>query len=455
MAIIQESEQQTLEKLILQILKNLMQPNANRLKAGITILMTNDISNYETLVSKDLQQELGEFKYLLEHLNLYAPISFSTEEGKKAVLEHIKTFTLDNLKMLDDRLSILPNSSSVTKTIQEGERLKSVIHTSALRHVVTAAHYEAKLKDNLFTLGYTGDALNSLLKTASESMVRLCIAVASDDLPVVAQELKVKGVDVNLPNPDGLPLLQLAVREGYNDIVEILLKQPGIDVNRVSINGWTALHFAARLGFADIVKQLLLAPNIDINLANSDGWTALDWAAWQGTLPVVELLLNEKQIEVNKRDSSQGTALHWAARNGQADVIAVLLAQPNIEVNAEDIDKRTPLHYAIAFDHLSAASSLLTSVELKVNQQDVDGLTPLHWAARNGSLELVGLLLEVPGIKLDIKDNNGMFPVDWAKHNDHSELIPLLLSKKMKLPSYWQTFWKKLKLRFQQAWSRG
>lgn len=455
MPIIEENEQKNIEKIIIQLLKNLMQPNVNRLKAAITILMTNDISSSDALISKDLQRELGEFKYLLQNPNRFAPISSNTEEGKEAVLNHIKAFTLENLKILDERLSILPNSQTVSKTIQEGERLKSVIHTSALRHVVTAAHYESKLRDNLFKLNYTGDALNSLLKAASESMVRLCIAVATDDLPTVVRELKVKGVDINLPNPDGLPLLQLAVREGYKDIVEVLLKQPELDVNRVSINGWTALHFAARLGFTDIVKLLLKAPNIDINLANSDGWTALNWAAWQGTLPVVELLLNEKTIEVNKRDSSQGTPLHWAARNGQADVIALLLNVPNIEINALDIDKKTPLHYAVAFDHPPATSTLLSAPELNVNQKDVDGLTPLHWAARNGSLELVSLLLKVPNIKLDIKDNNDMLPLDWAKHNEYPELVPLLVPSKMKLPSRFSLFWKKLKLRFQQAWSRG
>ncbi len=455
MAIELQNEQKALEQKIVQLLKNLMQPNTNRIKTGITILMTHDNAAYEQIVSKDIQQDLLEIKKLLQNPSIYAPISCSTEDGKHGILEHIKEFTLQNFKILDDRLSILPNANAVTKTIQGGERLKSGIHTSALRNVVTAAHFQDKMTQKFSAEGYSGEILIKLVENASESMARLHTAVADNDILTVIRELGVQGVDVNLPNPDGLPLLQLAVREGHAKIVELLLKQPGIDVNRVSINGWTALHFAARMGFADITKMLLEAPGIDVNIANSDGWTALNWAAWQGSLAVVNVLLTSKVIDVNKRDNSQGTPLHWAARNGQADVISVLLDFPGIDVNAQDIDKKTPLHYAVAFDHASAVAALLTSKRIEVNLQDIDGLTPLHWAGRNGSLELVGLLLKVANIKLDLKDHNNMIPADWAKHNEYPELIPMLLPKKIKLPSFLQIYWDKLKHSFLQAWNRG
>lgn len=456
MAILHSQEQLALDQSIVQILKNLMQPNSNRLKAGITILMTSDIANYESLVSKPVQKELEILKNLILNPASQAPLSADTPEGKKAVLEHIRHFTLNNLKILDDRLSILPNTYTVTKTIQEGERLKSVIHTSALRNVVTIADFQEKMTQKLIAEGLSGKSLEEIVKATSESMVKLHNAVANNDVLTVLEELSsVKGLDINLPNPDGLSLLQLAAREGHSQIVEILLKQPSIDVNQVSINGWTALHFAARLGYTDIVKMLLEAKGIDVNIANSDGWTALHWASWHGYLPVINLLLTDKQIEVNKRDSSQGTALHWAARNGQADVIAVLLTVPNIDVNAQDIDQKTPLHYSVAYNHPAATSTLLTSAMLAINLQDVDGLTALHWAARNGSLELVGLLMEIPDLKLDLKDHNDMIPADWAKHNQHFELVPLLLPKKIKMPSYFRIYWDKLKESFLQAWSRG
>lgn len=455
MAIVQQDEQEALEAIIVQMLKNLMQPNANRLKAGITILMTSNISHFQIIVSKEVQQELTEFKDLIENVSHYAPLTSLTEPGKQAVLEFCKEFTLKNLKILDERISILPNTYTVAKTIREGERLKSVIHTSALRNVVTAAHFQAKITEKLSKEGYTGATLNQQVAIASESMVKLHIAVANNDILTVLHELPISGVDINLPNPDGLTLLQLAARENHKEILELLLKQPGIDVNRVSINGWTALHFASRLGYTDIVKMLLEVKEIDVNMANSDGWTALNWASWHGFLAIVNLLLTQKQIDINKRDSSQGIALHWAARNGQADVIALLLSTQKIELNAQDIDQKTPLHYSVAFNHPPATSTLLTAPTLDVNLQDIDGLTALHWAARNGSLELAGLLLEVPSIKLNIKDHNNMIAADWAKHNEFPELVPLLLPKQMKLPSFFQTIWDKCKTSFIQAWNRG
>lgn len=446
---IESHEQNHLQKTLIRLLKDLTRPNAVRIKAGLQILMTTDLHNFETIISKPIQKELNDFKTLLEHPDTIASLSCRTASGKIAILHTIKSFVLNNLFLLDDRTAILPDVNTVTKSVMGGERLKSVVHTSALRNVTTSASFVEVLEKQLKSKGYAGESLEQLIKEATNSMARLYTAIIEGNIYQVKKELETKGLDINIPNPDGLSPLHLATRGGHTHIVELLVAVPGIRINSVNNNGWTALHFAARFGFIEIAKLLIRAPEIQINLVNSDGWTPLHWAAWHGHAGVIAALMSCADLNINPLDSSLCMPLHWAARNGQADVIALLLSTSSIEVNGLDIDSKTPLHYAICYDHISAASSLLSSPLLNINIQDIDGLTPLHWAARNGQLDMVTLLLSVSNIRKDMLDHNYMTPRDWAKRNGYYELLPRLSTNHtVNLHSYITQIWQSLKSLF-------
>jgi ankyrin repeat protein len=419
-------ELDAIREMLSRLLKDLTRPNGVRIKAGLQILMTATLPHFETIVSKNIQEELSDFKALLEHPETIAPLACTAEPGKTSVIQYIKTFVVNNLFLLDGRTSILPNVDTVARSVMGGERLKSVVHTSALRNVTTAANFVDILEKKFKSEGYTGDALDTLIQNATLNMTQLQTAVLEGNLERVKKKLETQTLDINLPSPDGLSLLHVATCQGHTKIVELLAAIPGVNANLVNNNGWTALHFAARLGLADIVKILIKIPGIQINLVNSDGWTPLHWAAWHGHTSVITALMSSEGLNVNPHDSSQCTPLHWAARNGHADVIAILLSIPGIEANGLDIESKTPLHYAINYDHISAVSSLLTAPRLNINIQDINGLTPLHWAARGGQLEMVNLLLSIPGIRMDLLDLNNMDPADWAKRNRHNELVPLL-----------------------------
>lgn len=419
-------EQEEIDKYITRLLSDLSKATAMRLKAGLRILMTTDQTTFRTICSSAVQQELQDFVDLLQHPEAIAPKTSSTEQGATTIIEYIKKFTLEHLNLLDARSTILPSVANVTKNLTEGGHLKSVVHTSAIRNVVKAAHFVDALEKKFKSEGLQGHLLDDAVKRAAMGTARLHNFVLVGDILALERELATPGVDVNLPNPDGLPLLHIAVREGFLQIVETLLKIPGIQVNLVSNSGWTPLHLAARLGDSDIVAALLRAPGIDVNIANSDGWTALHWAAWHGNSEIVIQLLDVPGIEVNPRDKNKTTPLHWAARNGQVDVISILLDARGIEVNPADSDLKTPLYYAVNFDHTAATAALVADPRLEVNLQDIDGLSALHWAARNGRLDLVNLLLEVPGIRKDLLDNNNMTPYDWAKKLEFPELLPFL-----------------------------
>lgn len=449
----QTEEMLATEQFISRLLRDLTRPNAIRLKAGLQILMIAEMAHFETITSQAVQQELQDFKTLLLNPERLAPESCRSEAGKSGILQHIKKITLENLSLLDDRPTILPNTYTVLKTVKEGERLKSVVHTSALRNVVTAAHYMDAIEARFRAEGYIDKVLAEKVNLATEAMSKLQAAVLEGDLTTLQKSLSVEGVDVNLPNPEGLPLLHLAIREGHTEVVRLLLTVPHVNVNLVSNNGWAPLHFACRLGWNDIVKILLSAPAIQVNIVNSDGWTPLHWAAWHGFINVVIILLTDGRLEVNKRDSTNCTPLHWAARNGHADVVSVLLADPRIDPNPIDNELKTPLHYAVSFDHVAATSTLLSALTIAINLQDMDGLTPLHWAARNGRSELVDLLIEVSDIRYDLRDHNNMTAADWARRNEYPELVPKLTSKNHKV-HFLKKLWEHALTRFKQVWSR-
>ena len=449
-------ELSAIEDFITKSLRDCTAPNIIRLKAGLRILMTTDQKTFEMVCSSEVQQELQGIANLLQHPETLAPKSSSTIEGKKAIIEHIQKFTLDNLQLLDERITILPKATMVEKVIESKARLKSVIHASAIRNVVTAASFVDALEKKFRSEGLTGTALDLAIETTSKAMERLHSAATDGDLKEFNKNLAVDGIDVNLANPDGLTVLHVATREGHVDIVERLLLVPDLKVNRVSNNGWSALHLAARMGHEEIVALLMDAKDIDINLVNSEGFSALHWAAWHGHEHIVLLLLSAPQIAVNQTDASQDTALHWAARNGNSEVVTLLIAynaekelyrdRIAIDVNPIDIEAKTPLYYTAQFDHLAATAALVVAPGIDPNIQDMDGFTALHWAARNGNVAIAELLLSIPGIRKDLVDHNNMTAADWAEYIGHTELVTLLQPKQKFhwLPMSLQMFLKRI-----------
>ncbi len=419
-------EQARIEQTIAQALRDVSKTNSFRLKAGLRILMATDIATFEQVCSNAVQNDLNDFKKLITSPGELIPLSVEKKANSEEIVQFIKQFTLKNLNLLDNRTAILPNTHMVKKSIMEGERLKSVVHTSALRNVVTNAHYvdllEKKFKEEGVPLNEIEARINKVITNTQE----LQKAVLEGNISQILKALSIHGVDVNYPNEQGMTPLHLATREGLTETVKLLLTVPDISVNLVSNNGWTALHIASRMGHADIVDALLTVPNINPNAVNSDGWSALHWAAWHGFIEVITVLLTAPGIKVNIADKNDTTPLHLAARNGHSDVISILISVSSNEPNLIDNERRTPLHLATIYNHEAAVNALLYSLKIETNLPDMDGLTPLHWAARNGHVGILNRLLAHQDTLIDVLDNNGMSPFEWAVRNHHTPVIKIL-----------------------------
>lgn len=419
-------EQTDIEQYISRALRDISHPNPYSLKAGLRILMTTNLQTFETICSENVKRALSDFTKLLLTPEALAPNSTNTTLTKTETLIFIKSYTLKNLSLLDNRVSILPNTYTIKKTIMEGERLKSVVHTSALINVEINAHYVDTLEEKFKKAGISPKEIQKYIEHAIDSTRELHKAVLEGNISNLLKNLSVPGVDPNLPDELGMTPLHLATREGHTETVKVLLTVPTINIHVINNNGWTPLHLAARMGFADSVDALLTPLDANPNVINSDGWSPLHWAAWHGFTEVVTVLLTAEGIRINPTDRNETTPLHWAARQGQSDVITVLLSIPGILVNPQDIEKKTPLHQAAQFDHVGAVKALLDSPDIEVNLTDIDGLSPLHWAALNGQVEILKALLTHRDILVEERDNTGMTPLDWAIRNGNTASIKIL-----------------------------
>ncbi len=98
------------------------------------------------------------------------------------------------------------------------------------------------------------------------------------------------GFDPDMKDSRGNPLLTVAVRANYPEIVEILL-EAGADVDHLSGDrGYSPLMDAAQKGDLAIL-EILLAHGADASIRSKDGQTALILAAGRGDVPQCRLLV--------------------------------------------------------------------------------------------------------------------------------------------------------------------
>lgn len=117
-----------------------------------------------------------------------------------------------------------------------------------------------------------------------------------------------KGIDPRLTK-FRLPLMLLAARNGYADVVELLAgRYPKMmDAKSAPPKARSALHVAAKAGRARVVS-VLLELGMDPNMSSGDGFAPLHLAA---TPEVCQLLLNAGAF-VNVQSGESKNALHYA-----------------------------------------------------------------------------------------------------------------------------------------------
>ena len=144
------------------------------------------------------------------------------------------------------------------------------------------------------------------------------------------------------------------------------------------------LHLAARNGWLDIVKDLIIKYKCDINSKSSYGRTPLHYAVTNNHLEVVRYFINEQHCDPMTSDIYGDTPLHYACQHDSLLIVQYLISEVRCHPSCESKSGITPLHYACQYDHPQIAQFLLTTGKVDPLAKNNEGKSPLDYASKHG-----------------------------------------------------------------------
>ncbi|MDE1184338.1 ankyrin repeat domain-containing protein [Paraburkholderia sp.] len=210
------------------------------------------------------------------------------------------------------------------------------------RNTVGAAHRRfTSLAARVVVLAGLGWAALAAVPAHAAPADTMIKAVKFDDINEVNKQLS-RGMDPNLKDDQGIPLLVLAAREKSDKVGAALAANPKTDLEITDKAGENAMMLAALNGDVDFVK-LLIAKDAEVN---KKGWAPLHYAAANGHDDVVALLLDHSAY-VDAGSPNGTTPLMMASRGGHMSTIKLLLdngadlsVKNQIGMNAIDFAKQ-------------------------------------------------------------------------------------------------------------------
>jgi len=144
-------------------------------------------------------------------------------------------------------------------------------------------------------------------------------AVKFDDVNEVNKQLS-RGMDPNMTDNQGMPLLVLAAREKSDKVAAALVANPKTNIEILDKAGENAMMLAALNGDIDLVK-LLISKDAEVN---KKGWAPLHYAAANGNDDIVKLLVDHSAY-IDAGSPNGTTPLMMAARGGHISTVKLLL----------------------------------------------------------------------------------------------------------------------------------
>ena len=213
---------------------------------------------------------------------------------------------------------------------------------------------------------------------------------------IVSLLLTCENIVVNLPVPipstnqyrrcNRHSALVWASHHGNVEIVSMLLED-------IRVNTAIALQVAVMEGYSDVVRLLLKHSRVDVNeVGTENDMTALHWAACNvdNHENVVQDFLDESRVDVNVLDRMQETPLHAAVSKGEVTSVRILIADPRVETSTPGWRNYTPLLTACdgeavcenydrhsMEDRVEMIKALLESETINTTEVDKEGNTPL------------------------------------------------------------------------------
>jgi len=173
---------------------------------------------------------------------------------------------------------------------------------------------------------------------AARAAAPVADAAMQGDLTAL-RTLLARGVDVNVPQGDGMTALHWAAQRGDSVMSGLLLRARASVRTATRVGAYQPLHIASSAGSTAIVKQLLAA-RADVRAVTSEGVTPLHLAAMSGVAGTVTALV-KAGADVNALEPGWNQSpLMLAAARGRTDSVRVLMkagANPSLAARTMDI----------------------------------------------------------------------------------------------------------------------
>jgi ankyrin repeat protein len=223
--------------------------------------------------------------------------------------------------------------------------------------------------------------------------------------------------DIDLPDPDGVSPLLVAIMNANWDLAKQLITA-GADINHWDMYGETALFIA-----------------IDSHTKADGGRASIDPQNTTSGMDIVKLLLDRgantnmqlffKPANARGTTTTRGaTALIRAANNGDMEVVKLLMAH-GADATLYTADRQTPIHAAIVGRSPEAqtlemirmfqkAGTDINVVALVNHREEIRGGSALHYAVRKRQKETTKLLASL-GIDMNAVDQDGLTALDYTQ----------------------------------------
>lgn len=225
------------------------------------------------------------------------------------------------------------------------------------------------------------------------------------------------GADINLPDPDDVSPLLVAIMNANWDLARHLI-QAGADVNQWDIYGESPLFTAIDLRNRIDGGRASIDP-----LNTTTGLAILELLLERGANPNMQLFFKPANARgaLNTRGA---TPLIRAAFNGDLEVVKLLL-EHGADATLYMADRQTPIHAVLAgrspepqalelIRVLQKAGTDVNVVALVNHHEEIRGGTALHLAVRKRQKEVIKLLASF-GIDMDAVDQDGLTALDYTQ----------------------------------------
>ena len=220
-----------------------------------------------------------------------------------------KKDNLQNLKVLNDKHS---QQDNLPKKKKKKSTKDSQSKTKQRKHKKT----REKSNSN-------NEEVSEIERTQEELSIAI-IEQNKDTIPNHIEKLKSIGGNLSFRDKeDGLTLLHRSIIQGSFEITKILI-EAGIEVNVPNLNGLSPLHLASQMGDSDTVSFLILK-SANVMQKDFENRISLHHAVLGGNVEVGERLLATKNILINHRDNHGYSALHLAAKHESKPFVVLLI----------------------------------------------------------------------------------------------------------------------------------